>query len=181
MTFDVNDMLKGEVSYSQEDKEFRNRFVQEYLRDYSSYAACVRMGLMDDVALEQAKEFMGCPYVLKLLADAEAARAEHLRTEDSRNLHILPDDFAPHDMDTDRQRIVSALFREAFYKGPGSSHSSRVAALGKLSDIYKLTKEESKQGGISTNVMVVPAMGSVDGWEAAAADQQSELKRTVKE
>lgn len=181
MTYDPNSFVNGEVSYSHSDKELRDRFIAEYLRDYNSYAACVRIGYMDEVALDCAKHFMEEPYVKRGIADAEAARAKHLQTNEQEDLTRLPDGFVPHDETTDKQRIVSGLFREAFYKGPGASHSSRVSALSKLADIYKLNKEESKVDAITTNVMVVPAVGSVDGWEAAASKQQEELKKTVTE
>lgn len=181
MTYDHNSFVTGEVSYSHSDKELRDKFIAEYLRDYNSYAACVRLGYVDEVALENAKLFMEEPYVKRGIADAEAVRAKHLQTAEKEDLTRLPDGFVPHDEETDKQRIVSGLFREAFYKGPGSAHSSRVSALSKLADIYKLTKEEKKVDSTTTNVMVVPAVGSVDSWEANAAAQQANLKKTVTE
>ncbi|ANO57530.1 hypothetical protein [Vibrio phage vB_VhaS-tm] len=181
MDVNSNDFLTGEVSYTQADKELRDRFINEYLRDYNSYAACVRIGFMDEMALETAKQFMEEPYVRRGIADAEAQRAKHLQSEQDDDLSTLPEGFIPHDMETDKQRIVSGLFREAFYKGPGASHASRVSALGKLADIYKLTKEEQTDDKVASNVMVVPAIGSVDAWEEQASKQQAELKQTVKE
>lgn len=177
----MNNFLTGEVSYTHADKQLRDRFISEYLRDYNSYAACVRLGFMDEMALQMAKEIMEEPYVRRGIADAEAQRAKHLQTERNDDLSTLPEGFVPHDMETDKQRIVSGLFREAFYKGPGASHASRVSALGKLADIYKLTKEETTEDKVVSNVMVVPAIGSVSAWEEQASVQQAELKRTVKE
>ncbi|MBG89585.1 MAG: hypothetical protein CMO80_22180 [Verrucomicrobiales bacterium] len=179
MTYDPNAFVTGEVSYTDSEKELRDKFIVEYLRDYNSYAACVRLGYMDEMALEEAQKLMEEPYVKRGIADAEAARAVHLSSKKDADLSKLPDGFVPHEEETDRQRIVSGLFREAFYKGPGSTHSSRVAALSALSKIYKLDKEEEKVAEIVSRVMVVPAVGNVDDWEQAASEQQAELKRTV--
>ncbi|CAM0077206.1 terminase small subunit [Vibrio phage K251 g3] len=181
MDFNDTNFLASEVSYTQADKELRDRFIREYLRDYNAYAACVRIGFMDEVALENAKLYMEEPYVRRGIADAEGQRASHLQTEQDNDLSTLPEGFVPHDLETDKQRIVSGLFREAFYKGAGASHASRVSALGKLADIYKLTKEEQTDDKVASNVMVVPAIGSVDAWEGEASKQQAELKQTVKE
>lgn len=181
MDFDIDNILVSEVSYTNYEKELRDNFIREYLRDYNSYAACVRIGLMDEMALETAKTFMEEPYVRRGIADAEAQRASHLRKEQDNDLSTLPEGFIPHDEETDKQRIVSGLFREAFFKGPGASHASRVSALGKLADIYKLAKEEKTDDKVASNVMVVPAVGSVDDWEASAKSQQAELKQTVKD
>ena len=181
MTYDPNRFVTGEVSYSQSDKELRDKFIAEYLRDYNSYAACVRLGYVDEIALEQAQIMMEEPYVKRGIADAEAARAVHLSTRDKDDLSNLPDGFKPHDEETDKQRIVSGLFREAFFKGPGSAHSSRVAALTALAKIYKLDKEEKTNSEVSNRVMVVPAVGTVEQWEQAASAQQTELKKRVVE
>lgn len=181
MSYDPNSFINSEVSYSKSDKELRDKFIAEYLRDYNSYAACVRIGYMDEVALETAKHFMEEPYVKCGIADAEASRAKHLRSTEDKDLSQLPTNFVPHDEETDKQRIVSGLFREAFYKGPGATHNSRVSALSTLAKIYKLDKQEEKDTGIKTNVMVVPAVGTVDDWEKMAANQQAELKKQVTE
>lgn len=182
MSYDPNSFSNGEVSYSKSDKELRDKFISEYLRDYNAYASCVRIGFMDEEAFETAKAFMEEPYVKRGIADAEDSRAKHLRVTESEDLSQLPAGFVPHNEETDKQRIVSGLFREAFYKGPGATHNSRVSALGTLAKIYKLDKEEAKDiDVIRSNVMVVPAMVSPEQWEAAAAAQQAQLKKQVTE
>jgi hypothetical protein len=167
------------ASYTQDEKELRDKFVIEYLRDYNSYAAAVRCGFCSEEAVDSAKLFMEEPYVRRSIADAETRREAGSCKDD--DLSYLPDGFVPHDAESDKQRIKSGLFREAFYKGPGASHSSRVSAFCKLADIYGINKQEVKKESRSTNVMIVPAMGSVDAWENSAKQQQSELKRTVTE
>lgn len=182
MSYDPNSFVNGAVSYTASEKELRDKFIAEYLRDYNAYGACVRIGFTGEEALETAKEYMEEPYVKRGITDAEDRRSAHLRTVQEEDLSQLPAGFVPHDEETDKQRIVSGLFREAFYKGPGATHNSRVSALGTLAKIYKLDKEEAKEiDHLKTNVMVVPAMGTPEQWEAAAAAQQANLKKQVTE
>ena len=171
----------SEASYTLEEKELRDNFVHEYLRDYNSYAASVRTGFTAEEAVESAKLYMEEPYVRRSIADAEAKRERAGVNNEIDEMDVLPTGFVPHDAESDKQRIKSGLFREAFYKGPGASHSSRVSAFCKLADIYGLNKQEVKKEKTSSNVMIVPAMGSVSNWEAGAKHQQAELKRTVTE
>jgi len=182
MSYDPNSFINGEASYTKSDKELRDKFIVEYLRDYNSYAACVRIGYVDEVALETAKQFMEEPYVRRGITNAEDARAKHLQASQEEDLVNLPPGFVPHNEDTDKQRIVSGLFREAFYKGPGATHNSRVSALTALAKIYKLDKEEKRDDDkLIPNVMVVPAVGSAEDWEKMAAGQQADLKKQVTE
>ncbi|MFW0778542.1 MAG: hypothetical protein ACN2B6_12575 [Rickettsiales bacterium] len=179
--FNADDIIRGEISLSPADKKLRDDFVREYIRDYNSYAACVRLGFIDELALETAKQLIEDPYVKRMLVNVEENRSSNINKGGDKDLTVLPEDFVPHDEDMDKQRIISALFREAFYKGPGASHASRVSALGKLADIYKLAKEQGPEESANQSVMVVPPVGDVNSWEDQAEAQQTELKRTVKE
>lgn len=183
MDYNSHDFMTSEVSYTKDELEQRDKFVTEYIKDYNSYGAAIRIGFMDDLALEVAKTFLNEPYVQRALSQAENQRSSMLQTvqDDKENLNVLPHGFVPHDEVMDKQRILSGLFREAFYKGPGAAHSSRVSALTTLAKIYKLDKEENVEESVTTNVMVVPPVGSLNDWEAAAVEQQASLKQTVKE
>lgn len=181
MDFTGDDIMRTEPHYSYEERKLRDDFVKEYMRDGNSYSACVRLGYMEEMAIEMAKKLMEEPYVKRQIANVSEVRSSAFGGVGD-NLSSLPEGFTPHDEETDKQRIVTALFNEAFYKGPGSSHSSRVSALSKLADIYKLTKHDNKgSAGSVPNVMIVPPRGDTDDWEAQASVQQEELKRTVKE
>lgn len=170
--------LSSDVAYTAKEQDERDRFVVEYLKDYSAFHAAVRIGYSDaDMALQIAKDFLIEPYVARAISNAERARALHLQDDESS--FELPQGFAPHKEGDDKQRILSQLFKEAYYNGPGSSHSARVTALTTLAKLYKMDEKQGK--AVNTNVMVVPAMGSVDDWEAHAAPQQEKLKQTVTE
>lgn len=119
MDLNSDDIIRGEISYTHSERAIRDQFVQEYLRDYNSYAACVRLGYMDELALNFAKQLMQEPYVLRGIADAEAQRSNHLKSQQEKDLSHLPAGFIPHDEETDKQRIVSGLFREAFTRVQG--------------------------------------------------------------
>lgn len=72
--------------------------------------------------------------------------------------------------------------REAHYRGPGSSHAARVAALGKLASIRdmdaptKIKADLSMRGG----VMMIPAIANLEDWEKAAQASQSSLQEDAK-
>ena len=166
-------------SYSPQDLELRDQFVRYYMLNYDAYGSCIRLGFEPEAAFELSKEYMSDPYVLTSITKAENAR-QGVKS-DENDLSVLPNGFVPHDEETDKQRIKSALFKEGFFRGPGSSHAARVAALKTLAQIYELDKEEKKVEKVASNVMVVPAMGSVDSWEQSASEQQEKLKRTVRE
>jgi hypothetical protein len=121
--------IPAENQYSPAELELRRRFVTEYLVDYNSYAAALRVGFSAAFAVDYAKRFMEEPYVRQLIRDRE----------------LGPDgDYAE---ETNKRRIMAALFKEANYHGPGSSHSARVSALAKLTALYGMeapSKSETK-------------------------------------
>lgn len=168
-----------------------NQFVEQYLKDYDPFAACLRIDYSMETALEAAKEFMNEPYVRRRITMLEEMRLKHIpKTEpldkeerEAKEAEFESIDFTPHTPELDQQRIISALMREAHNTGPGSSHAARVTALGQLMKIYNMDKSDDKDTTINNNggVMIVPAVGSVDDWEAQASGQQAELKKTVRD
>lgn len=155
------DPLVMQQELSPQEKQLRDNFVTEYLKDCNSWAAAIRAGYVRTVAHEYAALLMQEPYVQREIA---RRRAE------------IPDD--PKAKRKQRQHDVEELLWElAHYSGPGASHSARVAAAAKLCNIYdmdgttKVQSEITHKGG----VMLVPAIASVEDWEKAAAQAQDAL------
>lgn len=147
---------------SNSEKELRDKFVDEYLLDFSQTAAAIRIGFGAGFAQTYAEKFMAEPYVRKRIMDLQTAMAGDEKTE----------------ADLDRRRIRAALMREAHYRGPGSSHAARVSALAKLAAIRdmdsptRLKIDAGNRGG----VMMVPAIASIEEWEQAAQASQGALQ-----
>lgn len=148
---------------STQEKELRNKFVDEYLIDFDQTAAAIRIGFSASFAHTYAERFMTEPYVRKRITDLQNALIEDEKLE----------------VEQDRRRIRAALMREAHYRGPGSSHSARVSALAKLASIRdmdaptKIKSELTMRGG----VMMVPAIAAIDEWETAAQASQTNLQK----
>lgn len=146
---------------TQAERVMRDKFVDEYLMDFNALAAAIRIGFLRSVANEYATQLMDDPYVQQQIAKKQAELEAN-----------------PKDAVRRRKRLTEmALYREAHYHGPGSSHAARVSALAKLASIYDMdapTKIEQKvthRGGI----MVIPAIANLDDWEKAAQASQTKL------
>ena len=149
------------------EKALRDKFVAEYIKDYNELKACVRIGYAPAFAREFSGRFMTEPYVLNKIQAAE---------------NTVEDDF---DEDTQKKKIVSALWREANNYSMGSSQSARVAALAKLSGFYgmdapsrsqtELTGRDGKPLG--QGVFIVPGLVTAEEWAKQAAEQQEELTK----
>ena len=150
---------------STSERELRDRFIEEYLKDYDQTTAAIRIGFPMSFARTYAERFMTEPYVRQKISEREAAQLDP--SEEKNEFEI------------DRRRIRAALLREANYNGPGSSHSARVSALAKLASIrdmdspIKVKTEHTLRGG----VMMVPGIASLDEWEKTAQLSQENLKR----
>lgn len=117
---------------SQAEREFRDRFVTEYLVDYSPVEACIRIGFAKEYATEYSHMYMLDSYV----------QNEVKRREVIANVEGAESD------DGFRKRIKASLFREAHNQF--AKPSSRVAALKALADIYGMNAPTK----IETNVKV---------------------------
>ncbi|QDP52348.1 MAG: hypothetical protein Unbinned4162contig1001_48 [Prokaryotic dsDNA virus sp.] len=180
MAHDIHSLLDSDAGYTPSEKKLRDRFVEEYIRDYSHYSAAVRIGFQGEDAMQMAKQFMDEPYVIRLIERAQGNRNPYFNTSETPSPNQdkeLP--FEQHNVDYDKQRVLSGLMREAFHYGAGSTQAARVSALNTLAKIYKLDEGSKDEGGTNSNVMVVPAMGSVDDWETVAEEQQAKLKEEV--
>ncbi|HWV45502.1 MAG TPA: terminase small subunit [Nitrospira sp.] len=143
------------------ERVLRDKFIVEYLKDYDAFGASLRAGFMSTMAIEYAKRFLEEPYVQSEIARLERAAAEDPKAEEEQR----------------KRFILASLTREANYRGPGSSHAARVAALAKLGNfldmdgVQKTKNEHLHRGG----VMAVPGIASLEDWEKAAKDSQTQL------
>ncbi len=56
---------RTERQLDEREMAVRDLFVSEYLKDFDSYKACIRMGFLAAFAIDQSKVFMGDGYVLR--------------------------------------------------------------------------------------------------------------------
>lgn len=148
---------------SDEDRELRDLFVKEFLKDHDYKNAAIRVGFLPAFADQYAAQFASDPYVKKQI-DFEMTR------------ELSDEEKAEYDRMMKR-RIDAQLMRQAMYKGPGASHGARVSALSKLASIYgmdaptKVEQTVQHKGG----VMVIPTAASLTDWEAEATVSQQKL------
>ena len=109
-----------------QEKALRDLFVQEYIKDFDPFQACLRVGFQAAFAVEYAKKFMGEAYVQRRITELQRATPEN---EDAQAKE-------------DRALILSVL-RQAAQNGP---YASRVQAAAKLATIYGLDRPD---GGLS--------------------------------
>ncbi|UPT52960.1 terminase small subunit [Hafnia phage yong3] len=168
-TADWTNYIQYAASLSPEEMAIRDRVVNEYIFDYNWTHACMRCGFNGMFAQELGLRFATDPYVAWKLKQLEQSRVTSNK------------DQAERDAELERQHIIEALKREAHYKGPGSSQAARVAALGKLAQIYDLDAPKKSKVDVTHRggVMIVPAVANVDDWEQQAfASQQDLVKET---
>lgn len=159
--------VQMEPELTAREKLLRDEFVKEFYFDRNPVAAARRIGFMQGFAEEYASRFMQEAYVRQKMKEYE--------------LNLLKDD--PSQLEEKRRMVEQKLLEEANYRGPGSSHAARVAALSKLAAMYgleKSAKDETLEDENYGGVMVVPAITSPDEWGVNAAEQQAQLKSVVK-
>lgn len=154
-----------ERSYTWREKALRDLFVKEYLVDYDSIGAAMRVGYNRGIAKEYAVRLMDEPYVMRQIAKQEGAPIEE--SED-----VL------------KKRIMAGLIREANYRGAGSSQAARVAALGKLAQLNGMepaTRMKTELTGPNGEPLqgpgqfIIPGVMTPEQWETAVKKQQSDL------
>lgn len=100
---------------TKQERDLRNRFVEQYLTDYDPIAACIRLGYQAQFAETYSRKFMTETYTLSRIAERELE--EGLTTDEQKH----------------RKRVVSGLYREA--NSRFNSGSARVAALTQIAKI----------------------------------------------
>lgn len=166
-TFDFDDLhVTAQIPLTSSEMVLRDRFVQEYLKDYDAYAACIRVGYAAAFAKEFCVRFMGESYVLNKIKQQEIAPLEEVLDEDVQ-----------------KRKVYAALWKEANYVGPGASQSARVAALAKLSSFLGMdapTRSQQELTGkdgspLGAGVFVTPGIMTAEQWAIQAEAQQAEL------
>lgn len=67
--FDASlDPQRMEAPLSDREQAVRDYFVNEYMRDFDPYRACIRMGFLANFAIDMSKQFMADGYVLRKIA-----------------------------------------------------------------------------------------------------------------
>lgn len=150
------------------EKVTRDKFVQQYLLDYNGTAAAIRVGFGEAFAKGYADKFLTEPYVLQQIKAHETALANDPDAEEAET----------------KRRVRAALLREAYYDGPGASHSARVSALSKLAALMGMEGGDNKKQADLANrggVMEVPAIADLATWGADAAAAQRKLQQEAEE
>lgn len=112
-----------EPELSEQEKALRDLFVQEYIKDFDPFQACLRVGFQAAFAVEYAKRFMSEAYVQRKIADLQRSTPEN---EDAQ---------AKQD-----KALVLSVLRQAAQNGP---YASRVQAAAKLATILGLDRDDS--------------------------------------
>lgn len=97
------------------EKKTRERFVEEYMVDYSPVHALMRIGYTEQFAKDYSARFMSEEYTLNLIKKKE----EELGITSEKEVH--------------RRKIVSGLYREAM--NLENNGSARVAAYGQIAKV----------------------------------------------
>ncbi len=141
---------------TQAEREFRDRFVTEYLIDYSPVEACLRLGFAKEYANDYSHQYMLDGYVIK----------EIRRRELEENVPSADSD------EGIKKRIKAALFREAHNQF--SKPNARIAALKILTDIYGMNAPVKQEitATVTNNVRFYLPSNGRDG--AASADEPVE-------
>ena len=112
---------------SGQEKALRDLFVQEYIKDFDPFQACLRVGFQAAFAVEYAKRFMSEPYVLRRIAELQRSTPEN---EDAQS--------------REDKALVLSVLRQAAQNGP---YASRVQAAAKLASIYGLDRPDGGEEG----------------------------------
>ena len=150
--------LQGELTGH--ERQVRDQFVVQYLIDYNSVNACIRLGFREAYAKMWGPKLMAEGYVQRKLQDSINKRKAE----------------AEANPDTEQSRIMEGLRREANYFGPGSSQAARVAALAQLAKLNNMGVGTGGGEGVMGGVMIVPMNADPADWQALAAASQRKLK-----
>lgn len=144
-----------------QQKLIRERFVHEYLFDFSETNAAKRCGFAGSEAVEVGRKLMDEVAVQRLIA-------ERMRAYDPAK-------------EVTMGRVVAGLMKEANDRGIGSSHSARVASYMGVAKIMALGESNKTETNVHLGgVMVVPApCATPEQWEAMARNSQATLKASA--
>lgn len=159
----TNGIIYAASSLTADEIAIRNKFVDEYLKDYDPFAAALRCGFCSELATTYAKDFMNDNYVTWRISKLTFDKP--ITQDDDDELDVL------------ERKVLEGFKREAFNTGAGSSQVARVAALKALHEFVAKRKElKNAAAGVVAGVMVVPGQQTPDAWEANALQSQQTLK-----
>lgn len=159
-TSQYSDTQRPPCTLNEHEKKTRDQFVQEYLKDFDPYRACIRIGYSNLFAGDFAKRFMEEPYTLKRIADVQGGVLDGEEINEEK----------------EKKKILNALWREA--NSMTSPAASRVAALAKLTAIFGMDAPSRSNVNVTGNeggVFVVPGIMNEAQWALQASTQQAEL------
>ncbi len=111
-----------EPELSAQEQALRDVFVQEYLKDFDPFQACLRVGFQAAFAVEYAKKFMGEPYVHRRIVELQRLTPENEEAQSKED-----------------KALVLSVLRQAAQNGP---YTSRVAAASKLASILGMDRPD---------------------------------------
>jgi hypothetical protein len=136
----AEEMIPETANLTAREIALRERFVSELMIDHDYVKAAVRIGFYGEYAKQYSARFKYDEYVQTRYA--EAMKAPYHEAESVE--------------ETQRQRVINMLFREAEFSGHGSSHSARVSAQAKLAALLGLEKPVesivNNKGSVDLNV-----------------------------
>lgn len=110
---------------NEQEKALRDLFVEEYVKDFDAFQACIRVGFQATFAVEYAKRFYAEPYVQRRIAEKQREPVQNTDVQQQE----------------DKALILSVL-RQAAQNGP---YASRVAAAKQLATIHGFDRQPADQ------------------------------------
>ena len=139
----------------------------EYVKDFDAWNTAIRLGFEGDDIKVAIKRYMKHWLV--------AAYIQQLQ-EQFLTLNVATKD-----------RLVAVTFRDAVDFSPSADPRSRTAAQKTLTTLLGLDIKEKRithgvdaDGTMRGGVMILPAVISMEEWEAKASESQRELKEAVR-
>jgi hypothetical protein len=111
------------------EQAVRDLFVSEYMKDFDSYRACIRMGFLAAFAIDQAKNFMGDGYVLRKIDFL--TRAAVLDPEADKQAMLANLRWLAHNGTPASRASATKLYMEAqgYIDREGAGEDARLASL----------------------------------------------------
>ncbi len=128
---------------TKEEKDLRDKFVSEYLEDYSAINALLRMGYEYSYAEMYSSKFMAEPYTQKKIKELQ----DEISIGNDENIH--------------RKKVLSRLYMEAY--NPENKDATRVKALAEIAKVTGLlapiktevtTKQEMDLSKLTTDELI---------------------------
>jgi hypothetical protein len=119
-----------EQPLSEQERALRDLFVNEYLKDFDAYQACIRVGFLQTFAADMARQFMGEGYVQRQITYMTR------KPDEDESAAALAD-----------KALIENTLRQACQHGP---YASRVAAAARLAEMRGLSKPDGTAEAEST-------------------------------